>query len=384
LILEILLVIIGIEWVRRILWVTRYRKLNPPLSPVTSVPGPLPKISVIIPARNEERNIGNCLRHILKQNYSHYEVIVVDDRSTDETPGIIDGFKKNSSVPLRSVRVEKLPPGWTGKNYAMFAGSRIAAGEWLLFTDADTTHQPESLLTAYSTASDKKLDFLTLAPETESKSFWEKTIQPLASSSLAIWFSPEKINDPRSEVVLANGQFIFVKKEAYEKTGGSEAVKEEVVEDVALAKKMKALGFRVAFLNGTRLYSTRMYNSLKEIRVGWKRILLYLFNKNIPAMLHKIFLFFFFSLLPYAVLASEIALKFTGSAHFQPGAFYLSLFLCGLISVVRFIGNKTVRSNPWYGLLHPLGSAVLVWILLCCIGRVVFNRPSVWRGQQYR
>lgn len=377
--LKILLAIIGLEWLRRILWVTRYRKANPPLLPVTSAPSSAPKISVIIPARNEERNIGNCLAHILKQNYPNYEVIVVDDRSTDSTPEIL----KNFGTRIRVVRIEKLPPGWTGKNYAMFAGSRITTGEWLLFTDADTTHKPESLSTAMACVLERKLDFLTLAPETESKSFWEKTIQPLASSSLAIWFEPEKINDPGNELVLANGQFIFVKKEAYEKTGGNEAVKAEVVEDVALAKKMKRMGFRIAFLNGIHLYRTRMYNSLKEIKTGWKRILVYLFDKNIPAMLHKIFLFLFFSLLPYAVLITEIAFKIWKPVYFSPTVFYLSLSLCILISAVRFIGNKMVKSNPWYGLLHPLGSLLMVWILLCCVGRVLVKKPSEWKGQHY-
>lgn len=385
-ILTILLTIIGLEWTRRILWVIRYAKTNPPLLPVTSIPASAPKISVIIPARNEEKNIGNCLAHILKQSYPDYEVIVVDDRSTDRTPEILHKFETHKAAgetPLRIVRIEKLPPGWTGKNYAMFAGSRLAAGNWILFTDADTTHRPESLLTAMHAALGRKVDFLTLAPETESKSFWEKTIQPLASGSLAIWFSPEKINDPKSGLVLANGQFILVRKACYEKVGGNESVKNEVVEDVALAKRVKAADYKVAFLNGIHLYSTRMYRSLKEIKTGWKRILVYLFNKSIPAMLHKIFLFLFFSLLPYAALIVETALKISGSVHFSPAVFYLSLSLCILISVVRFIGNKMVKSNPWYGLLHPLGSLLMVWILLCAIGRVIMKKPSEWRGQHH-
>lgn len=390
-VLVILLLVITLEWVRRILWVTRYRKTNPPLLPVTFASASAPKISVIIPARNEEKNIGNCLEHIFKQNYPNYEVIVVDDRSSDMTVDILKKFESEGAGRTRgagkcffkTVRIEKLPPGWTGKNYAMFAGSRIAAGEWLLFTDADTTHRPLSLATAVSCVFEKKLDFLTLAPETESRSFWEKTIQPLASSCLAIWFSPEKINDPKSDLVLANGQFILVHKTCYEKTGGNEAVRAEVVEDVALARKLKAEGYHVAFLNGIHLYSTRMYSSLKEITTGWKRILVFLFNKDIPAMLHKIFLFLFFSLLPYAALITETALKISGSPQFSPAILYLSLSLCILISAVRFIGNKTVKSDPWYGLLHPLGSLVMVWILLCCIGRVVLNKPSKWKGQHY-
>lgn len=338
---------------------------------------------MIIPARDEEKNIVNCLTSISLQSYPNYEVILVDDRSLDRTPEIAQMFKKSFQAPFRVVRIEKLPPGWTGKNYAMFAGSRLAEGEWFLFTDADTTHRRQSLSSAMACAIERKLDFLTLAPETESKSFWEKTIQPLASSSLAVWFSPEKINSPGSARVLANGQFILVRRECYEKVGGNEAVKAEVVEDVALAKKVKQAGFKIAFLNGINLYSTRMYSSLKAIRTGWKRILIYLFDKSIPALSHKLFLFLFFSLLPYFALGYEIWLKSTGSSSYSSLAFYLSLGLCALISVVRFIGNKMVRSNPWYGLLHPLGSLMMSWILLCSIGRVVMKKPSEWRGQHY-
>ena len=182
------LIYIFFIWLKRIIWVSRFRRTHPALGPVeTPIPDP-PKVSVIIPAKNEEKNIPNCLRHIFNQNYKNFEIIVVDDRSTDRTPHLLENFKKLSPVPFKVIRIEKLPPGWTGKNHAMFAASRAASGGWFLFTDADTTHRPESISTAVACVLEDKIDLLTLTPEVESRSFWEKTVQPLAVSSLALWF----------------------------------------------------------------------------------------------------------------------------------------------------------------------------------------------------
>ena len=363
---------------------SHFRKTHPPLSPVTRLTSNLPQVSVIIPAKNEEKNISNVLSHLFKQNYKNFEIVVVDDRSSDKTPHLLENFKRLSPVPFKIIRIEKLPSGWTGKNYAMFTGSRSASGEWLLFTDADTTHKPESLTTAISCALEEKIDFLTLAPEVEACSFWEKTMQPLAISSLALWFRSDKVNDPRNGMTLANGQFLLVRKEAYEKTGGNESVKTEVVEDVELAKKIRSQGYTVQFLNGTQIYSTRMYSNLKEIKTGWTRIFTYLFNKNIPAILHKIFLFLFFSILPFAVVALEKIFFITGSTNFNGTLFILSSIVSLWIVLIRYFGNKILKTNPWYAVLHPLGSCVMIWILLACIGRIILNRPSAWRGDLHR
>jgi chlorobactene glucosyltransferase len=346
--------------------------------------GQAPKVSVIVPAKDEERNIANCLQHLLEQTYPNFEIIVVDDRSVDETPAIVESYRKNARTPVKNVRIDKLPPGWTGKNHAMHAGAAAAAGEWLLFTDADTTHFPHCLATAVSKALEDDIDFLTLAPETTSESFWEKTVQPLAVSSLALWFDPHRVNDPKSGGVLANGQFILVKKSVYEKTGGSEAVKDKVVEDVEFAKNARSAGFNVKFLDGTRLYSTRMYTSLAEIHRGWTRIFIHLFDKNVPRILHKIALFLFFSILPFAVLGLEICFKLRDSAAYHPAVFLAAAAVSSWIVAVRAVGNRRVRTNPWFAFLHPLGSLVLVWILGTCVYRILANRPSIWRGDRLR
>ncbi len=366
------------------MWLGRLGKKNPPIEKISTPSSEALKVSIIVPAKNEEKNIAHCLYHLFRQNYKNCEIIVVNDRSTDRTAHLLENFKQLSPFPFRIITIEKLPPGWTGKNHAMVAGSKAATGDWLLFTDADTTHHPESVASALHAAISKKIDFLTLAPETESRSFWEKTVQPLAVGSLALWFNSEKVNDPKSGIILANGQFILVKKEVYEKVGGNESVKTEVVEDVELARKIRAAGFTMQFLNGTHLYSTRMYSTLHEIKTGWTRIFTHLFNKNIPDILHKIFLFLFVSLGPFILLKIEILFKIYQSKYYDSSALILALGLCLFIIVIRFIGNKMVKSDPWYALLHPLGSIIMIWILSICVLRILLNRPSPWRGDLHR
>ena len=161
---ESLLIFIFLVWVKRVFWMIGFRKTNPPLLPEATQDSTSPKISVIVPARDEEKNISNCLEYLAKQTYPNFEIISVDDRSTDKTPDLLKNFQKNTAVSFKTVRIEKLPPRWTGKNYAMFTGSKAATGQWLLFTDADTTHKPESLQTAIFQAREKKNRFFDTDP----------------------------------------------------------------------------------------------------------------------------------------------------------------------------------------------------------------------------
>lgn len=366
----------AIVWIARVFAVRRFRRAHPPLAPIgaSAIGAAAPKISVIIPARDEEKNIGHCLTHLFKEDYPNFEIIVIDDRSSDRTSHLLENLKKLSPVPMKIIRIQKLPAGWTGKNYAMHTGSKAASGEWLLFTDADTTHTPYSLSTAVKAMWVYKTDLLTLAPEAESVTFWEKTVQPIAIGSLAVWFKAEE---------LANGQFLLVNRAVYEAVGGNEAVKDKVVEDIELARKMRRSGFKTEFSNGTKLYRTRMYTSLGTIITGWTRILTHLFEKDLWKLSEKIGMFIFFSIAPFLILAVEMVFFLMGSAQFSKLIFCFSLAVSGLIVAVRFAGNKILKCDPWYALLHPVGSAVMACILLKCIGRVIAKLPSVWKGERY-
>jgi len=238
-----------------------------------ALPG-TPQISVIIPARNEEACLGQCLQSLATQDSVKYEITVVDDNSTDGTREIAESFPG-----VRVASAGPLPAGWTGKNNALVSGVRQARGAWLLFTDADTVHLPGSLAHALAEAKSNQADLLSYSPQQVAKSFWERAVMPVVFAELAAQYPPQKVRDQGSGVVAANGQYILVRREAYERVGGHAAVASQILEDVALARAFRAAGFRVHFRYGDDLVRARMYRNWGELREGWTKNLALLFPR---------------------------------------------------------------------------------------------------------
>src|SRR5580693_3820161 len=209
-----------------------------------------PTVSVIVPARNEEACLGACLQSLVSQNNATQngvvplEIIVVDDHSTDRTRAIASSF---SEQQVRVIEAGPLPAGWTGKNNAVTAGAKAARGEWLLFTDADTIHLPGSLARSVSEARENQADLLSYSPEQIAVTFWEMAVLPVVFAELARQYPPSKVSDPKSPEAAANGQYILVKRDAYEAVGGHAAVASAILEDVALARAIKASGRKIRF-----------------------------------------------------------------------------------------------------------------------------------------
>ena len=237
--------------------------------------GPLPKLqlSVIIPARNEEASLGDCLESLVGQTGVEFEIIVVNDHSTDRTREIAERFSK-----VRVVDAGELPAGWTGKNNAVATGAREAVGEWLLFTDADTIHTLGSLARALAEARDNKADVLSYSPEQIAVTFWEMAVLPVVFAELARQFPPSKVSDPKSPEAAANGQFLLIRREVYSAIGGHAAVASEILEDVALARRLKAAGYRLRFRYSESV-RTRMYRNFAQLREGWTKNLALLFPR---------------------------------------------------------------------------------------------------------
>jgi hypothetical protein len=187
-----------------------------------------PQISVIIPARNEEASLGTCLDSLISQAGVAFEIIVVDDHSTDGTGGIAASFASRAPNRLRVIGAGPLPAGWTGKNNAVNAGTRQARGEWLLFTDADTVHLPGSLARALTEAQEYHADLLSYSPEQIAVTFWEMATLPVVFAELARQYPPSKVSDPASPVAAANGQYILIKRETYDAIGGHAAIGGEI------------------------------------------------------------------------------------------------------------------------------------------------------------
>jgi glycosyltransferase involved in cell wall biosynthesis len=228
------------------------------------------EVSVIVPARNEEVNIANCLRSLVGQAGMSYEVVVVDDQSADGTRNIAQGF------PVRVIEADLLPQGWSGKCNACWTVVKVAAGRWLLFTDADTRHTATSIVTGLREVEKCDAAMLSYSPKQEVHGFAERALMPVIFAELAVTFRPKQVSDPRSPAAAANGQYLLIRRDAYEAIGGHAAVANSILEDVELARRAKQAGYRLQF-RLSDVVSTRMYRSLPEMWEGWTKNLALLF-----------------------------------------------------------------------------------------------------------
>ncbi|HEY1463163.1 MAG TPA: glycosyltransferase family 2 protein [Terriglobales bacterium] len=231
-----------------------------------------PLVSIIVPARNEEASLGACLESLVAQTGVDFEIIVVNDHSTDRTAEIGRSF---SSVRL--IGAPDLPASWTGKNNAVTAGAKEARGSWFLFTDADTVHLPGSLRKALAEAEEHGAALLSYSPEQEVHSFGEKALMPVIFAELAANFRPQDVSNPALPAAAANGQYLLISRQAYEAVGGHAAIAGNILEDVALARAVKASGFKIFFRYGADAVRTRMYRNFPQMREGWTKNLALLF-----------------------------------------------------------------------------------------------------------
>ncbi len=228
------------------------------------------EVSVVVPARNEEASLANCLRSLVGQSGVSYEVFVVDDHSTDRTREIAASF------PVRVIEADPLPDGWSGKCNACWTGARTAKGKWLLFTDADTRHISTSIAAGLGEAEQQSAALLSYSPRQEVHSFAERALMPLIFAELAVTYRPKEVSDPNSPAAAANGQYLLIRRDAYDAVGGHAAVANAILEDVELARKVKSAGYRLQF-RLSDVVSTRMYRSFPQMWEGWTKNLALLF-----------------------------------------------------------------------------------------------------------
>ena len=231
---------------------------------------PVPEVSVIVPARNEEARLGDCLRTLVGQTGESYEIIVVDDHSTDGTRAIAEGF------PVRVIAADPLPAGWTGKCNAAWSGAKAAKGQWLLFTDADTKHAPNSIAAGSAEAKENSADLLSYSPKQEVGSLAERALMPVIFGELATKYPPKEVCDPNSPLAAANGQYLLIRREVYDAIGGHASVATAILEDVELARRAKQAGHKLWF-HYSGVVSARMYRSFGEMWEGWTKNLALLF-----------------------------------------------------------------------------------------------------------
>lgn len=249
---------------------------------------PPPQVSIIVPARNEEASIGACLASLTSQKGGSFEIVVIDDGSTDRTREIAQTF-----AGVRIICPGPLPQGWTGKNNAVVAGARETRAPWLLFTDADTVHLPGSLARALDEARALRVDLLSYSPEQEVVTFAERAVMPVVFSELAAQYPPHRVRQQSSGIVAANGQYILVRRAAYDAVGGHTVVAAEILEDVALARLFRNAGCRIYFRYGGDAVRTRMYRNWTQLRDGWTKNLTLLFPRPVRLAVQSLFFWLF-------------------------------------------------------------------------------------------
>jgi len=347
---------------------------------------PYPAISVIVPARNEERNIHRCIEALLVQDYPNFEVIVVDDRSTDATPQLLEGLlhsPANSQGRLHLLRGGELPPDWAGKPHALTQGAAAASGEWLCFVDADTFAAPALLSAAYAAAQHHQADLFSILTDQELGSFWEKVILPLVFTALSFGFPARLVNDPHRPEAIANGQFILIPRPVYEKLGGHEAVRGRIDEDKALAELVKRSGHHLVIADGRSVARTRMYTSLPEIWEGW--------TKNIYLGLQdRLWLLLFGAvagllgalLLPFWLIGSLYWLASQGGP--APAVVVVqALVVWGYLIAQRMRASQEMGISPLYAFTLPLGALLFTAMMVVSAYNVLSGRGVTWKGRVY-
>ncbi|HUI88314.1 MAG TPA: glycosyltransferase family 2 protein [Anaerolineales bacterium] len=347
-------------------------------------PSNAPMISVCIPARNEERHIQACVEAVLKQTYPNFEVIVLDDRSTDSTSEILRSIRNDR---LEIISGADLPSGWAGKPHALYQASNRARGDWLCFIDADTFLAPEALASVYVKAFETKADLFTVMTFQITETFWERVVLPLVMTALSVGFSPRKVNDPRRRDAIANGQFILIRRSVYDAIGGHEAVKDQIVEDKAISEKVKWSGFRLIVADGRKVARTRMYTSFATLWEGWTKNIYLGLREQVGLMMLGAF-GAFVSVVAALVLPLWPLLGLVWLLH-NGGWMAITIIIEALILwsaviYVRAVVAHNLHIPRWYALTTPLGAAIFAALMFTSTWKVISGQGVTWRGRKYK
>ena len=370
--------LIVIYWLHNQAWL---EISTPPVQP----PAGGPQVSIIVPARNEEKNIRRCVQALLAQDYPDFEVLVLDDRSTDATPAILAELSARDTRLVVTLGSE-LPAGWAGKPHALYQAARAAAGDWLLFVDADTFLTPNALSASMDSAHKNGADLYTVMTEQLTGSFWEKTVLPLVMTALSVGFSPSKVNDPNTRDAIANGQYILIKRSVYDAIGGHEKLHNQIVEDKAISEQVKWNGYRLIVADGRGVAKTRMYTSLSQMWEGWTKNI-YLGLSDRPGLL-LLGVFGAFVALMAAIFMPLWPLL--GLAWVLRGGGWMAALVCvqallvwATILYYRARVARQMGISAWYALTTPLGAGVFAAMMFTSAWKVLSGQGVTWKGRTY-
>jgi glycosyltransferase involved in cell wall biosynthesis len=346
-------------------------------------PTELIELTVIVPARNEEQSLPECLKSLVAQSEDifalgrDWELVVVDDRSTDRTPEIARGF---SGVTL--IQAEEPENGWTGKNNAVFTAARRARGRWLLFTDADTIHQPGSLRRAMHEAARHKVGVLSYSPRQIVTGLAQRSLMPLIFCELALAYPPAKVSDPNARIAAANGQFLLIEREAYRRLGGHASVARQVLEDVELAFLAKRRKVGLWFRYADDAVATRMYRTTSAMIEGWTKNLALLFDNTLTLAGWRVLDIVLLVGLPW--LAFELwNARFSSHSLAWLGAGWVLLLLWAR-NLFRFYGRVAKSNFPFIDCaIAPLGLPLFIYLLYRSWFQHRIAKQVSWKGRTY-
>jgi glycosyltransferase involved in cell wall biosynthesis len=343
---------------------------------------PFPHVTILIPAKDEGQRIAQCLASALRQDYPEFDVLAIDDRSGDQTGKIMDEMAQ-VDPRLKAIHLTELPAGWTGKNHALHRGAKDARGQWLLFIDSDVILQPQALRSTLTLAVGRRYDMLSLILKHETRGIWESVLVPIASAAFGAAYLMGLSNSQGNRHFFGNGQFMLIRREAYDQIGGHEAVKNQYNEDMTLARMMKQAGLRPRMAWGIELGSVRMYDSLATIMRGWSRIF---FGSSSGSPWRSLCVMAFILLGCYSAYAAAAwgTYRFLHSNEWIMGIAWLAaaIFHWTMTTVQLGVIYRWMGTRPIYAAAFFI-SGWFVMAILCRAVWMCLTRRVHWRGTRY-
>jgi chlorobactene glucosyltransferase len=359
----------------------REKKLDVLDVDITTLDHPL--VSVVIPAKDEEQNIEHSVRSILESTYDRMELVLVNDRSRDGTERIMESMSGKDSR-IKTVTLDDLPEGWTGKTHALYQGAERASGDILLFTDADTVLSPDAIAVAAKFLLTNKLDMLSLLPQFVERGFSENAVYPHLALGFSSMYPLTEVNDPDKEAALASGCFIMIRREAYNQVGSWKRYRQEICEDVALSKSVKAARLKLNVMRGGNLVRTKPFGRLMDVCRFWKRTFYGGLNKSILKILRLTANYVVLTIL-FGVFVFSVGLLVAGLTEPQNVLLVIlsTLALSAVVIPYGFVVQQE-QGSWWYGLTAPLGMVISAAVAISALFAVVSGRGIQWRGSVYK
>jgi chlorobactene glucosyltransferase len=351
----------------------------PRLSIAASVTSPrrFPRVSIVIPARNEEMDIEGAIRSHLSQDYPDLQIVVVDDRSTDRTSEILHALAREAPR-LTVVPGTDPPEGWLGKPHALWQGAAVADGELLLLADADVRYDPRALRDAVTVLEDRRLDLLAFFPRFENRGFWENVLLPFLAVAVFLGFGFLALSR-RVPLAMGAGAGNLVRRRAYDAVGGHAAICDAVVDDVRLAVVVKRAGFRVAAFRAEDRVAVRMYRGFCEVWNGFTKNVAWAYNGPGGAVLFALTaLLLAVGIAPVVTLGAAAAGLPVSKSNV---GLALAVFLSGV--VLRGVLAAALRQPLWPAAAHSLMAAVWAGIIFRSFYWKLVRKTVVWRGRRY-